>query len=110
MDVVIILVTSSVSTIRVWAIYQRDTKVLIFLVLAFLACFAPPIAITSSAKLLSNDSHAARDAELSERVNAYVSLVSSVDPALVPSQLERCFVASLPTKYLGVIIGTVVYE
>ncbi|KAG8918028.1 hypothetical protein FRC01_002075 [Tulasnella sp. 417] len=75
MDIVIILVTSSVSTIRVWAIYQRDTKVLVLLVLAFVVCFAPPIAIVSSAKLLSRDSHAARDAELSERVNASMYFV-----------------------------------
>ncbi|KIO33131.1 hypothetical protein M407DRAFT_17997 [Tulasnella calospora MUT 4182] len=77
---------------------------------AFVACFAPPIAIVSSAKLLTHDSDSTRDAELSERVSTYISLVSGVDPALVPWQLERCFVRSLPMKYMGVIIGTLVYE
>lgn len=110
MDIVIILVTSSVSTIRVWAIYQRNTKVLVFLVLAFVACYVPPIAIVSGAKVLKYDSGATRDAELSESVNTFISTVSNVDPALVPWQLERCFVPSLPMKYVGVIIGTLVYE
>ncbi|KAG8969367.1 hypothetical protein FRC05_001106 [Tulasnella sp. 425] len=110
LDLVIILVTSSVSTIRVWAIYQRNTKVLIFLIISFLACFGPPIVITSSAKLLSHDSNSQRDAELLKSVKTYISLVSSVDPAAVPWQLERCFVGSLPIKYMSTIIGTLVYE
>ncbi|KAG9007073.1 hypothetical protein FRB90_009561 [Tulasnella sp. 427] len=110
MDLIIILVTSSVSTIRVWAIYQRNTKVLILLILSFLICFVPPIAIVSSAKLLSHDTMAERDAELSNSVDTYISLVSSGDPALVPWQMKRCFVPSLPLKYVGVLIGTMVYE
>ncbi|KAG9045383.1 hypothetical protein FS837_006420 [Tulasnella sp. UAMH 9824] len=68
------------------------------------------MAIVNGAKLLRNDSSSARDAELSKSVSTFISVVSNVDPALVPWQLERCFVRSLPLKYVSVIIGTLVYE
>ncbi|KIO33129.1 hypothetical protein M407DRAFT_17995 [Tulasnella calospora MUT 4182] len=99
---------SSVLSARLWALYDRDRRVLMVLILGFLACFLPGWVLTFRSGASSIDPG---DLRIFGNVLTYIGGVTMLegDDAL-DWRLKKCYHFRLPKVSCSIVIGSLIYE
>lgn len=99
---------SSVLAARLWAVYERDRRVLAALIIGFFACFAPPwvLGFTIGMKFIDQT-----QLRIMTNVMTYVGGVSMQSgPDTLDWRLKKCYRFPFPKISWSVIAGALLYE
>ncbi|KIO17513.1 hypothetical protein M407DRAFT_17989 [Tulasnella calospora MUT 4182] len=106
---VVVTIVSSVLVARLWAVYERDRRVLALLVSGFLVIFIPAWIICFRGFALDFQK---RDADTMIHNLAYLSMARAAGQKEVDKvwPLTRCFLPDFPKEYPAVIVASLVFE
>ncbi|KAG8923282.1 hypothetical protein FRC00_006439 [Tulasnella sp. 408] len=99
---------SSILAARLWALYERDRRVLIILILGFVACFVPGWILTFRSGPSSIDPN---DLRIFGNVLTYIGGVAMQEGYdALDWRLKKCYHFRLPKVSCSIVIGSLVYE
>ncbi|KAG9019060.1 hypothetical protein FRB90_006803 [Tulasnella sp. 427] len=106
---VVMTIVSSVLVTRVWAVYERDRRVLAFLITVFIAMFVPTWVVSFrgfSQKMTEQDTNTLI------HIFAYLGMARAEGPKAVEQAwpLTRCYFSHFPRTYPAVMVTSLVYE
>ncbi|KAG8891875.1 hypothetical protein FRC01_014477, partial [Tulasnella sp. 417] len=106
---VVMTIVSSVLGTRVWAVYERDRRVLAVLVSSFLLIFIPTWIICFRG-FATNDQQ--KDTDTLIHNFAYLRMVQAMGSKEVDKvwPLTRCFLPHFPKQYPVVTVASLIYE
>lgn len=106
---VVMTIVSSVLVTRLWAVYERDRRVLALLVSAFLCIFTPAWIICFRGFAVSLQQ---RDTDTLMHNYAYLGMAQAMGQREVDKvwPLTRCFLPHFPSQYPFVIVASLCFE